>query len=132
MTRAQFEDLVRDALASIPRRFREQLQNVAILVEDEPSARLLREMDIEPPDTLFGLYHGIPLPSRQWDYGNVLPDTISLFQGPIERACENDGEIVATIGETMIHEVAHYFGMDDDEIEEIEARYWRSRNRRAR
>jgi predicted Zn-dependent protease with MMP-like domain len=132
MRRAEFEELVQASLARIPSRFRKHLRNVAILVEDEPSARLLREMEIEPPDTLLGLYHGTPLPSRQWDYGNALPDTISLFQGPIERACDSDEEVVGTIGETLIHEVGHYFGLSDEEIDEIEQRYWRSQDRRAR
>ena len=132
MTRARFEELVQASLARIPRRFRQHLQNIAILVEDEPSPRLLREMEIEPPDTLLGLYHGTPLPSRQWDYGNTLPDTISLFQGPIERDCDDEEEIVATIGETLIHEIGHYFGLTDEEIEAIEQRYWRAQRRRVR
>ena len=126
MRKARFEELVRKAIERIPRRFRRHLQNVAILIEDEPSAALLREMEIEPPDTLFGLYHGTPLPSRPWDYGNSLPDTISLFQRPIEDACDDDDEVVVTIGETLIHEVGHYFGLSDEEIEAIEEEYWRN------
>jgi predicted Zn-dependent protease with MMP-like domain len=129
MKKARFEDLVRKAIERIPRRFRQYLQNVAVLVEAEPSAALLREMEIEPPDTLFGLYHGTPLPSRPWDYGNTLPDTISLFQRPIEDACDDDDEVVATIAETVIHEVGHYFGLSDDEIEAIEEEYWRNDDR---
>jgi predicted Zn-dependent protease with MMP-like domain len=130
MTRARFEELVQEAIGRIPHRFRKHLQNVAIIVEDEPSSRLLREMEIEPPDTLFGLYHGTPLPSRPWDYGNALPDTISLFQRPIEEACDDDDEVVATIGETVIHEVGHYFGLSDEEIEAIEEEYWQHQGRR--
>jgi predicted Zn-dependent protease with MMP-like domain len=126
MRKARFEELVRKAIERIPRRFRRHLQNVAILIEDEPSAALLREMEIEPPDTLFGVYHGTPLPSRPWDYGNTLPDTISLFQRPIEEACDDDDEVVVTIGETLIHEVGHYFGLSDEEIEAIEEEYWRN------
>jgi predicted Zn-dependent protease with MMP-like domain len=125
MTRARFEQFVAEAVRTIPRRFRQQLQNLAIIVEDEPDDDLLDEMEIEPPDTLFGLYQGTPLTERRWDHGNALPDRIVLYQGPIEDACESDDEIVATIGETLIHEVGHYFGMTEEELEQIEEQYWR-------
>lgn len=124
MTRAQFERLLRDAIDSIPVRFRKRMTNVAVVVEDEPSPELLREMDLEPPDSLFGLYQGTPLTDRPWDFGNALPDRITIYQQPIEEACRTDNEIVATIGETLIHEVGHYFGMSEEQIEEIEERYW--------
>jgi predicted Zn-dependent protease with MMP-like domain len=127
--REKFERLVADALASIPRRFRDAMKNLAIVVEDEPTADLLREMEIAPPGTLLGLYQGTPLTERRWDYGNVLPDRILLFQGPIERESEedNDVDVVAAIGETLIHEVGHYFGMSEEQIEDIEDKYWDSR-----
>jgi predicted Zn-dependent protease with MMP-like domain len=124
--RADFERLVTEALATIPRRFRDAMKNIAIIVEDEPSAALLREMDIEPPDTLFGLYTGTPLTDRGWDHGNSLPDRIMLFQGPHEREAETDDDLVVSIGETLIHEIGHYFGLSEEEIEEIEERYWRA------
>ncbi len=124
MTRTRFEELVKDALASIPARFRKAIHNVAIVVEEEPSAALLREMEIEPPDTLFGLYQGTPLTERRWDYGNTLPDRVTLFQGPIERESEDEEDAVVAIGETLIHEIGHYFGLSEEEIEEIEERYW--------
>ena len=82
MTRAAFERHVSDALATIPKRFRDAMRNIAIVVEDEPSVTLLREMEIDPPDTLFGLYQGVPLTERRWDYGNALPDRIVLVPGP--------------------------------------------------
>ena len=124
MTRARFEQLVADAVLTIPRQFRDRIRNLAIIVEDEPDEALLHEMEIEPPDTLFGLYQGIPLTERHWDHGNALPDRIVLYQGPIEGACESEDEIVVTIGETLIHEVGHYFGMSEDELGDIEDRYW--------
>jgi predicted Zn-dependent protease with MMP-like domain len=123
--RASFERLVADALASIPHEFRDAMQNVAITVEDEPSADILREMEIEEPDTLFGLYQGTPLTERRWDYGNTLPDRILLFQGPHEREAEDEDDLVASIAETLIHEIGHYFGLSEEEIEEIEEKYWR-------
>ena len=125
MKRPAFERLVGEALATIPRRFRDAMANLAIVVEDEPSADLLEEMEIEPPDTLLGLYQGTPLTERRWDYGNTLPDRILLFQGPHERDSEDEDDLVVAIGETLIHEVGHYFGLSEEEIEEIEEKYWR-------
>ena len=125
MTRAEFERLVAEAVTLIPRRFRREMKNLALVVEDEPSGELLDEMDIEPPDSLYGLYQGTPLPERSWAFGNALPDRITIFQRPIEEDCEDEDEICAVIGETLIHEVGHYFGMSEEEIEEIEERYWR-------
>jgi predicted Zn-dependent protease with MMP-like domain len=123
--RARFDALVADALAGIPRRFRDAMQNIAIAIEREPSPELLREMDIEPPDTLFGLYQGTPLTERPWGHGNTLPDRILLFQGPHEREAEDEDDLVVSIGETLIHEIGHYFGLSEEEIEAIEERYWR-------
>ena len=124
MTRTRFEQLVVDALATIPRRFRQAVRNVAVIVEDAPTREVLDDMGIDPPDTLFGLYEGVPLPERDWTHGNALPDRITLFQDPIEEASQNDDDIVVTIGETVIHEFGHYFGLSEAEIEEVEDRYW--------
>ena len=126
MTRQRFESLVAEAIQLIPRRFRREMTNLAVIVEDEPSPGLLREMEIEPPDTLFGLYQGIPLPERGAGHGNTLPDVITIYQGPIEDECDGDeDDMRAVVGETLIHEVGHYFGLSEEEIEAIEARYWR-------
>ena len=125
MTRAAFERLVLEAVTLIPKRFRREMKNLALVVEDEPSAELLEEMEIEPPDSLYGLYQGTPLPERTWGFGNHLPDRITLYQWPIEEDCEDEDEVRAVIGETLIHEVGHYFGMSEEEIEDIEERYWR-------
>ncbi len=125
MTRAQFERLVVEAVTLIPKRFRREMKNLALVVEEEPSAELLDEMEIEPPDSLYGLYQGTPLPERTWGYGNTLPDRITLYQRPIEEDCEDEDEMRAVIGETLIHEVGHYFGLSEDEIEAIEEKYWR-------
>ena len=125
MTRAAFERLVAEAIALIPARFRREMDNLALVVEDEPSPSLLEEMEIEPPDSLYGLYQGTPLTERSWPWGNQLPDHITLFQKPIEEDCEDEDEVRAVIGETLIHEVGHYFGLSEDEIEDIEERYWR-------
>jgi predicted Zn-dependent protease with MMP-like domain len=126
MTREAFAALVKEAIDTIPRRFAREVRNLAVVIEDEPSVDLLADMEIEPPDTILGLYQGTPLTERQWGHGNVLPDRITLFQRPIEEEAEGDeDEIVVAIGETLIHELGHYFGMSEDEIMEIEDRYWR-------
>jgi predicted Zn-dependent protease with MMP-like domain len=125
MTRDQFERHVQDALATIPEEFRNALDNIAIVVEQEPSRDLLDEMEIDGTETLLGLYQGTPLTERHWDYGNALPDRILLFQGPHEREAEDEDDLIGSIAETLIHEIGHYFGMSEEAIEEIEERYWR-------
>jgi predicted Zn-dependent protease with MMP-like domain len=125
MTRDQFRQLVDEALASIPSDFREAMENIAIVIEQEPTAEQLAEVDLEPPDSLLGLYQGTPLTERQWAHGNVLPDKITLFQRVIEEESESEDDVIVAIGETLIHEIGHYFGLSEEEIEEIEERYWR-------
>ena len=127
MTRDRFTKIVEEALRGIPRRFRDAMQNVAVVVEDEPSPDLLEALDMDPGDTLFGLYHGIPLTQRGASYGNTLPDRISIYQRPIEDACEDEADIRECVVETVIHEFGHYFGLTEPEIEEIERKYWRGR-----
>ncbi len=125
MTREAFRRYVDEALATIPPAFREALQNIAIVIEDVPTPDVLAEVGIEPPDTLLGLYQGTPLTERPWAHGNVLPDKITIFQLPIEEASDDEDDLVVAIGETLIHEIGHYFGLTEEEIEAIEEQYWR-------
>ena len=120
MTRAEFERLVESALRKLPRPFREKIANVAGVVEDWADEDTLREMDIEPPDTLYGLYRGIDLTRRDSSYGNVLPDTIHIYQGPIEEDCGDADEMAELVRDVVIHELGHYFGLDDETMEDIE------------
>jgi len=122
MRRREFERLVWDAWKRIPRRFREQVANLEIVVEDEPSRAQLRSARVPRGDTLLGLYHGVPLPERGSWYQMVLPDKISLFQGPIEREARNSQDLPRVIYETLWHEVAHYFGMDEPQVRRAERR----------
>ena len=122
MTRAEFERLVVEAIMLIPKRFRREMQNLALVVEEEPNAELLAEMEIEPPDSLYGLYQGTPLRNAPGGTATRSPIASRLFQRPIEEDHEDEDEIRAAIGETLIHEVGHYFGLSEEEIEE---RYWR-------
>lgn len=126
MTREQFRELVEEAIDTIPLKFARKVRNLAIVIEDEAPADLLEEMELETPRDLLGLYQGTPLNERGWGYGNALPDRITLFQRSIEEDCNDDeDEIVVAIGETLIHELGHYFGMSEEQIMDIEERYWR-------
>ena len=124
LTREAFTRLVEEALTEIPRRFREAMTNVAVVVEDEPSPQVLADLEMEPGESLFGLYQGTPLPERSWTHGNTLPDRISIYQRPIEEAAEDHEDIIVCVAETVIHEFGHYFGLSEEEIEAIEDKYW--------
>ena len=120
MNRRRFEGLVEKALRRLPRKFKERIANVAIVVEDWADDETLADVGIEPPDTLYGLYRGVDLTRRDSGYGNVLPDTITIYQGPIEEDCADEADMAELIRETVIHEVGHYFGLDDETMHRIE------------
>ncbi len=118
MERRRFEALVEEAFDEIPEVFRERMENVQVVIEDEPRPEMLREMGLNPSrDTLFGLYEGVPLRERETGLGMVLPDRITIFYGPLVRAFRTPDAIRNEIGKTIIHEVGHFFGLDDREIE---------------
>ncbi len=121
MKKRQFEQAVDRALESLPPEFQQLLDNVAIFIEDRPSRSLLRELGMSPNDTLLGLYEGIPQTERTTSYDLVAPDRITLFQRPIEECCRTDAEVAEQIRRTILHEVGHHFGIDDDRMDEIEA-----------
>lgn len=120
MTHAEFESLVERALGSLPRQFKEKIRNVAVVVEDWADDETLDELGIEPPDTIYGLYRGTDITRRDSSYGNVLPDTIHIYQGPIEEDCVDVDEMAELVRDTVIHEIGHYFGLDDETMEGIE------------
>jgi predicted Zn-dependent protease with MMP-like domain len=120
ISRKEFERLVERALRKLPRRFRARLENIAVVVEDWADEETLDEMGIEPPDTLYGLYRGTDLTRRDLQYGGVLPDVIAIYQGPIQEDCETIAEMEELVRDTVAHEVGHYFGLDDDQLSEIE------------
>lgn len=118
MTRARFQELVADAIEEIPEPFRSHLDSVAVVIEDEPSAEMMREMGMHPSrDTLFGLYEGTPLSERTGDDTLALPDRITIFYRPLVRAFRTPAAIRREIRKTMVHELAHFFGLEDDDIE---------------
>lgn len=113
----QFEQLVEKALDSLPDDFAALLDNVAVMVEEEPSAEDLAEVGMEPDegDELFGLYQGVNLLERDSAY-SALPDRITVYRGPILRACTSRREVVREVRDTVIHELGHYFGMEEDQM----------------
>jgi predicted Zn-dependent protease with MMP-like domain len=116
MRRAAFDKVLRQAIDDLPEMFREAIRNVAIVVEDWPPDWLLEELDIPPEKTLYGLYHGIPLPERSvLDSGN-LPDKISVYQGPLVEDFRDSEELARQIRTTLLHEIGHYFGMDEEDL----------------
>jgi len=122
LTLEEFDALVAEAIDSLPPALRERIRNVAIVVENAPSAAQLRRNRVPPGGTLLGLYEGIPLTQRTAHYGNVVPDKITLFQAPIEAAAGYDPErIRRQVRRTVVHELAHHFGIDDDRLEELGA-----------
>jgi len=120
MDRPSFEILVQNSLEKLPRRFKKKLANISVVVEDLPSRELLNDMGIRA-GTLLGLYQGVPLTQREWNYGNMLPDRIVIYQRTIESVASSPEEIERVVQDTVIHEIGHYFGFSDKELREIES-----------
>ena len=117
MDREEFEALVAEALDEMPAQFRPYLENVQVVVEDEPSEDLLRSMGLSPRrDTLYGLYQGVPVENRSYNFGNHLPDMITIYFRPLVRACRTPDRIRREVRRTVIHEVGHHFGFDDKHL----------------
>jgi len=110
MDRERFEELVGDALDAVPAELLELLENVVILVEDDPPP--------EDPD-LLGVYEGHALTERGWDYSGVLPDRIVIYRNPILAICDSDDDVVDEVSVTVVHEIAHHFGIDDRRLHEL-------------
>jgi predicted Zn-dependent protease with MMP-like domain len=119
MDRASFEILVQNSLRKLPKKFKKKLANISVEVEDLPSRELLNDMGIRS-GTLLGLYQGVPLTERGWNYGNMLPDRIVIYQHPIESIATSPEQIEKMVQDTVIHEIGHYFGFTDKELREME------------
>jgi predicted Zn-dependent protease with MMP-like domain len=118
MHRKDFKRIVTEVLATLPQEFAARLVGVEVVVEDEPTDAQIRNAGLDPEiDTLFGLYEGVPLPERGHDHA-ALPDKISIFYLPIVEACESPAEIRDEIRTTILHEVAHFFGIGDEDLDE--------------
>ena len=121
MRRAAFRRLVSEALENLPAEFLEMMNNIEVVVEGLPTPEQEASAGGDPEEgLLMGLYEGIPLTERTSAYGGVLPDRITLFQENIEAVCEGPEEIVEEVRKTVLHEIAHHFGIDDDRLLELD------------
>lgn len=115
-TRDEFEDLVADALETLPPEILNRMDNVAVTVQDWPSRDQLSSSRVPPGSTLFGLYQGVPLTQRSSHYGMVAPDRITIFRGPLTSYYQTPEAIVEQVRRTVVHEIAHHFGMGEEQI----------------
>ena len=119
MNTADFERIVAEALNDLPPAFLERLENVEVVVEPYADQETLRLAGVPNPMQLLGFYHGVPLTARSHGYTLVLPDKISIYQQPIERICRTPEVIRVQVRRTVLHELAHHFGISDDRLREL-------------
>ncbi|HSD11170.1 MAG TPA: metallopeptidase family protein [Candidatus Binatia bacterium] len=120
MDRRKFRRLIEEALDTLPGEIRVRMENVTVFVEEEPTLEQIQSAGLDPmQDTLFGFYEGSPLSGRGHDFGMALPDRIVLFYRPLVESCRSPAAIREEIRRTVVHEVAHFLGLGDDEIEDL-------------
>lgn len=119
LSRRRFEGLVARALDDLPDLVREHMDNVAVVIEDWPSEEEYARLGLAPDDWLFGLYEGTPLLERGITADPLLPDKITIFKGPLEDACQTEEQITDEIRRTVVHEIAHHFGIDEERLREL-------------
>jgi len=117
----KFEELVNKGIETIPKGFLEKLDNVEIIVEETPTPEQLKKLKIRKGSFLFGLYEGVPQ-TKRWGYGQVLPDKITIFKAPIEKLAQSEKEIKEIVKNTVWHEIAHHFGLDEKKVRQAESR----------
>lgn len=121
MTREEFEKLVRSALLELPKEFKDKLQNVDVVIEEDIDMDMVKKLGLGARGRLLGLYEGVPLKNRTHYYGMVLPDKITLFKQNIESACRASGkDIREEIRHVIQHEIAHHFGISDKRLEDLD------------
>lgn len=120
MDKEKFEKLVETALDKIPRKFKKLLKNLTVIIEEKPSKDIYTKTGASPFSLILGHYHGVPYKYRGPFYGNIPPDVIVIYQLPIEKVCSSELEIKEKIREVVIHEIGHYFGLSETELQEIE------------
>ncbi|MCX6764385.1 MAG: metallopeptidase family protein [Candidatus Nealsonbacteria bacterium] len=115
----KFEKLVNEGIRAIPEKILKKLENVDVVIEDEPAVYQLRKIKLKRDSVLFGLYEGVPQ-NKRWGYGQALPDKISIFKKAIENYARSEEEIKEIVMNTVWHEIAHHFGMDEEMVRESE------------
>jgi len=119
LDRVRFEQLIDEALADLPPEFAERLDNITLIVQDFASPEQLARVSLKDPHHLLGLYEGVALTNRPLGYAGALPDRISIFRVPIEEVSRSDDEIKAQVRKTVMHELGHYFGMSEKDLQDI-------------
>lgn len=119
VTDEEFEQIVKEAIDDIPEKYAKHIENLAFVVEDEPSEEQRQRLKLHPGSSLYGLYEGVPLTRRASNYNLVLPDKITIFKKPIEQACQTMEQLEVQVRHTIWHEVAHYYGLDHDQINRL-------------
>jgi len=122
MEKERFEKFVEEAVAQIPKKFKNLLHNLAFIVEEKASREIFERTGSTPLSTILGHYHGVPFKHRGPFYGNIPPDVIVIYQKSIENICSTEEEIRKKVREVVFHEIGHYFGLSEKELEEIEGR----------
>lgn len=120
MEKEKFEKLAEEALAKIPKKFKQYINNLAVIVEEKPSREIFERTGSLRLSSILGHYHGVPFKHRGPFYGNIPPDVIVIYQKPIENICSTDEEIKKKVREVVFHEIGHYFGLSEKELKEIE------------
>jgi predicted Zn-dependent protease with MMP-like domain len=121
MKNEEFEKLVEEALARLPKKFQKLMDNLVVIVEENAPREVYQRTGASPYSTILGLYHGVPLQHRGPYYGNIPPDVIFIYKKPIEEMCLSEEAVRQKVKEVVFHEVGHYFGLSDKELKEIEA-----------
>jgi predicted Zn-dependent protease with MMP-like domain len=118
VSKAEFARYVEEALAELPEPFASHVEQITVEIKDRPTRKQLREVGLADDELLFGLYQGISLPNRSVEHSGVLPDRILIFQEDHELACDSPKQLVEEIRTTVLHEIGHHFGMDEDDLDE--------------
>ena len=119
MCRPAFEKLVEKALERLPGEFRQAFDNLAIVIEDWPDPVIVEEITGDPSEVIYGLFSGTPLPERRFEDSGDLPPVIALYQGPLEEDFPDRGELAREVEITLVHELAHFMGFDEDAVREF-------------
>ena len=119
VSKQRFAELVEEALRQLPQPFAQHLEEVSVEIKDRPSAKQLKQSGLEEDDLLLGLYVGHPMTERSIEYSGVLPDAIYIFQEDVELASDSEKELIEQVRVTVLHEIGHHFGMDEDDLDEL-------------
>ena len=119
VSKAEFARYVEQALAELPEPFASHIEQITVEIKDRPTRQQLRSVGLDPNELLFGLYQGVAMPDRSVEHSGVLPDRILIFQEDHEIACDSPAQLVEEIRTTVLHEIGHHFGMDEDDLDEV-------------